>query len=157
MEKTKDNAGVYLPPPFLYAALFFAAIFLEKARPLGRLFFETTTAKIICIVCCLVGLCFAFPALRLFLMSKNTVVTVKPANSLQTRGIYALSRNPMYLGLLFIYIGLSFFFGNWWSLLLLPVLVLIVQEYVIKREEKYLERRFGQAFQNYKKKVRRWL
>ena len=63
----------------------------------------------------------------------------------------------MYVSLLLVYTGLSFLIGNWWNLILLPLLVFIVQEYVIKREEKYLDRRFGQQYADYKKRVRRWL
>ncbi|GAB3714419.1 hypothetical protein GCM10027592_54200 [Spirosoma flavus] len=85
------------------------------------------------------------------------VITSKPARSLQTGGIYSLSRNPMYLGLLLLYAGLSLLIGNVWTMLLLPFLVLIVTRYVIKREERYLERAFGHAYQSYKEKVRRWL
>ena len=89
--------------------------------------------------------------------TKNTPVIIKSASSLQTTGIYSVSRNPMYLSLLLIYTGLAFLIGNWWNIILLPLLFLVVQEYVIKREEKYLERRFGQEYLNYKLKVRRWL
>jgi protein-S-isoprenylcysteine O-methyltransferase Ste14 len=63
----------------------------------------------------------------------------------------------MYISLLLIYTGLSFIIGNWWNLVLLPFLFLLVQEYIIKREEKYLDRRFEQEYTDYKSKVRRWL
>jgi protein-S-isoprenylcysteine O-methyltransferase Ste14 len=63
----------------------------------------------------------------------------------------------MYISLLLFYTGLAFIIGNWWNFILLSLLFLVIQEYVIKREEKYLERRFGQEYLNYKSKVRRWL
>jgi protein-S-isoprenylcysteine O-methyltransferase Ste14 len=63
----------------------------------------------------------------------------------------------MYISLCFIYIGLSFLIGNWWNFILLPVLFILVQEYIIKREEQYLEHRFGKEYLDYKSKVRRWL
>jgi protein-S-isoprenylcysteine O-methyltransferase Ste14 len=63
----------------------------------------------------------------------------------------------MYVSLLLLYTGLSFIIGNWWNLILLPVLFFVVQEYVIKHEEKYLDRRFGEQYSEYKTKVRRWL
>jgi protein-S-isoprenylcysteine O-methyltransferase Ste14 len=59
--------------------------------------------------------------------------------------------------LLLIYTGLSFLIGNWWNLVLLPFLFLVVQEYIIKREERYLDRRFGQEYTDYKSQVGRWL
>ncbi|MBS1745141.1 MAG: isoprenylcysteine carboxylmethyltransferase family protein [Bacteroidetes bacterium] len=157
MENKKDNPGVYIPPPLLYAAIFILAILMQKVLPLSKEFFYTTTSDIIGTVFILVSLFFNFPALLQFLKSKNTLITVKPANTLQTSGIYSVSRNPMYISLLLIYTGLSFIIGNWWNLILLPVLIFIVQEYVIKKEEKYLGRRFGQEYAEYKSKVRRWL
>jgi protein-S-isoprenylcysteine O-methyltransferase Ste14 len=157
MGNNKDNPGIHIPPPFLYVATFFAAVLIQRLLPFSRIFFYTTTSKIIGSVIILIGLLFNFPALRQFFKTKNTLVTIKPANSLQTTGIYSVSRNPMYISLLLFYIGLSFIIGNWWNLVLLPFLFLIVQEYVIKREEKYLDRRFRQQYSDYKTKVRRWL
>ena len=157
MESKKDSPGVYIPPPLFYIAAFITAVLIQELLPLSNNFFHTATSKIIGSVIILAGLLFNFPALRQFFKTKNTLVTVKPASSLQTTGIYSVSRNPMYISLLLFYTGLSFIIGNWWNLILLPLLFLVIQEYVIKREEQYLERRFGQQYLVYKSKVRRWL
>lgn len=103
------------------------------------------------------GLLFNIPALVQFFRTHNTVITIKAATTLQTGGIYAISRNPMYLSLLLIYTGIGFFAGNTWTFLLIPLLVFIITRYVIFREERYLERTFGQAYKDYRKKVRRWI
>lgn len=157
MENTKDHPGVYIPPPLLYITTFVAAVLLQRLWPLNKAFFHTATAKIIGAVVLLAGLFFNLPALRQFFKTKNTLITVKPAASLQSTGIYAVSRNPMYVSLLLFYTGLSFFIGSWWNFMLLPFLVLWVQEYVIKREEIYLDHRFGQAYRDYRASVRRWM
>jgi protein-S-isoprenylcysteine O-methyltransferase Ste14 len=157
MENNNDSPRVYIPPPLFYVATFFAAVFFQKLLPLNKAFFLTTTSKTIGAITILIGLSFNFPALIQFFKTKNTIVTIKPANSLQTTGIYSISRNPMYISLILIYAGLSFILGNWWNFILLPFLFLIVQEHVVKREEKYLERRFGQQYVDYRSKVRRWI
>ncbi|MDH7460567.1 isoprenylcysteine carboxylmethyltransferase family protein [Chitinophagaceae bacterium 26-R-25] len=157
MENKKDNPGVYIPPPLLYVTTFFVAVLLQKLLPLKKDFFYTAPSKIMGSTIIFIGLLFSFPALRQFFRTKNTLVTIKPSNSLQTTGIYSISRNPMYISLLLIYCGLSFVVGNWWNLILFPFIFLIVQEYVIKREEKYLNRRYGQQYLDYKAKVRRWV
>lgn len=157
MEKKKDNPGVHIPPPLIYAATFFASLFIQKRLPISKNFFGSMTSVLIGWVAIGTSLFFAFPALVKFFRTKNTLITIKPANSLQTTGIYSISRNPMYTGLLFLYIGLSFLLGNWWNLILLPLLFFILQEYVIKREEQYLNRRFGKPYLDYKTKVKRWL
>jgi protein-S-isoprenylcysteine O-methyltransferase Ste14 len=104
-----------------------------------------------------IGFIFNLPALLQFAKTKNTLVTVKPANSLQTSGIYTVSRNPMYVSLLLFYAGLAFLVGNWWTMILLPALIIIVTYFVIRPEEKYLERAFGKIYVDYKEKVRRWI
>lgn len=157
MENIKDHPAVYIPPPLIYVAAFFASVLMQNLVPLNKDFLDTPTSKIIGAVIIIVGLLFNFPALQQFFKTKNTLITIKPATSLQTTGIFAVSRNPMYISLILIYSGISFIFGNWWSFILLPLLFLVVQEYIIKREEKYLERRFGQNYSDYKLKVRRWL
>jgi protein-S-isoprenylcysteine O-methyltransferase Ste14 len=63
----------------------------------------------------------------------------------------------MYQGLVFVYIGLTCIAGNWWNLILLPLLLFVVQQYVIRREESYLTREFGSIYSEYKARVRRWL
>lgn len=157
MENKKDHPGVYIPPPLFYIIAFLASVLIQKLVPLDKDFFYTTISRIIGSIILVVALLFNFPALRQFFKTKNTLVTIKPANSLQTTGIYSFSRNPMYISLLLFYTGLAFIIGNWWNFILLPLLFLVVQEYVIKREEQYLQRRFGQQYQDYKSKVRRWL
>ncbi len=157
MESLKDSPKVYIPPPLLYVATFVLAVLIQKLLPLGIDFFQSTLSKIIGSVIILIGLFFNFPALRQFFKTKNTLVTIKPANSLQTTGIFTVSRNPMYIGFMLFYMGLSFIIGNWWNFILLPFLFTLIQEYVIKREERYLDRRFGQQYLDYKSKVRRWL
>lgn len=75
----------------------------------------------------------------------------------RTTGIYGITRNPMYVGLAMVYLGITCIIGNWWNIIVLPLLFLIVQEYIISREEKYLEFEFGQQYDDYKRIVRRWL
>lgn len=157
MENKKDSPGVYIPPPLFYVLIFLAAIFLQKKVSIDDSFFQWQIMKVAGIFMLIVSLFFSITSLRTFFQSKNTLILVKPASSLQTNGIYKISRNPMYLGLTFVYIGLTFLIGNWWNIILFPLLILIIQEYIIKREEKYLERAFAQGYLDYKLKVRRWL
>ena len=153
----KDHPGIYIPPPLFYVAIFFIAALFQKWLPIDRDFFHTVASKVIGTAIMIMGLFFIVPAIRQFFKTRNTLVTIQPANSLQTLGIYSITRNPMYLSLLLFYLGLSLLCGSWWTLLLLPILMLIIQEYVIKREEQYLGRTFGQEYLDYRAKVRRWI
>ena len=151
----KDHAGVYVPPPLIYVAVFFLSVLLQSFIPLEHSWLRLHS-WIGWILIALFPL-LAFTAIYRFIVSKTTITTIHPVKSLQTSGIYAISRNPMYLGLLFLYAGIAVFKGNWWTFILIPVLILIVQQYIIRREEKYLQRQFGNTFLSYKQKVRRWI
>ena len=72
-------------------------------------------------------------------------------------GMYSVSRNPLYTGLVLCYCGLSFAIDNAWLLALLPITLLSVQIALIAPEERYLEQKFGDDYRAYKKRVRRWL
>jgi protein-S-isoprenylcysteine O-methyltransferase Ste14 len=157
MKQKQDSPGVYIPPPLLYVFIFAAAAYLQKKFYIDNSIFHLMLIKAVGVLFLIVGFYFSVTSLTNFFKSRNTVVLIKPATSLQTSGIYSISRNPMYVSLTFIYLGIACFIGNWWTIILLPGLVFIVQAYVIKNEEKYLERTFGDQYLEYKKRVRRWL
>ncbi|MBK8778768.1 MAG: isoprenylcysteine carboxylmethyltransferase family protein [Saprospiraceae bacterium] len=121
------------------------------------MFFKTSIAFILGILFAIIGLIILIPAVVKFFKTKNTLITIKPAKSLQTTGIYSITRNPMYLGLLNIYTGIAFFKGNWWTLMLIPIVILTITYLVILKEEKYMARAFGNLYVEYSKNVRRWI
>ena len=154
---TSKGPGVYIPPPLFYVLIFMASVFIQKKVPISDTLFQSKAIKVVGIILMILALFFLVRSLRQFFLTKNTVILIKPATSLQTTGIYGVTRNPMYVGLAIVYLGITCFIGNWWNIILFPLLILIVQEYIIKREEKYLELEFGKEFEDYKRKVRRWI
>lgn len=157
MESNSDSPGVYIPPPLFYAVIFLVAFFIQKIVVINDSLFHSNIAKIVGVSLFVIALLFLVTSLRTFFKSKNTLMLIRPASSLQITGIYHISRNPMYVGLAIVYLGIACFIGNWWHLILFPLLLLFVQAFIIHREEKYLFRRFGQEYLDYKAKVRRWL
>jgi protein-S-isoprenylcysteine O-methyltransferase Ste14 len=81
----------------------------------------------------------------------------KPTPKIESRGPFSFTRNPMYLQMVLVCIGVAFALANWWIFLFTPVGAWALQELAIKPEEKYLEDKFGEAFLEYKRRVRRWL
>lgn len=157
MKTKQDHPGVYPPPPLFYVLTFLSSVFLQKQLPLPKTFFGTVISSVAGFIFILFGLIIVVPALYKFLISKNTLITIKPARSLQTTGIYSISRNPMYLGLLSIYSGMGFIKGNSWTFILIPLVITLVNFFVISNEEKYLGRAFGDDYTTYKNNVRRWI
>jgi protein-S-isoprenylcysteine O-methyltransferase Ste14 len=156
MNKSK-GPGVYIPPPLFYVLIFVAAVFIQKRIPIRDTLFHSSFIKVGGVILLIAALFFLVSSLRQFFLTKNTVILIKPASSLQTTGIYGITRNPMYVGLAIVYLGITCLIGNWWNIILFPLLFMIVQEYIIKREERYLELEFGQQYDDYKRIVRRWL
>jgi protein-S-isoprenylcysteine O-methyltransferase Ste14 len=83
-------------------------------------------------------------------------VDLERPNQLVDRGPYALSRNPMYVAWTLGYVAVALVAGTAWPLVLLPV-VLVMTQVVVLREERSLERRFGDAYRSYRTSVRRYL
>lgn len=154
---SKDHPGVYVPPPLVYVSLFFVSILCQQVVPLPYGLFISSVVQIIGWLFISSGILLLITSLWRFLLSKNTLIPIRPAQSLQTSGIYAISRNPMYLALLCLYFGIAIFKGNLWTFALSPIVVAVIQLYVIKKEEQYLIRAFGTEYLDYMKKVRRWI
>jgi len=153
----QDSPGVYVPPPLIYVVAFLAAILLQRQFYIDNAPFHHPLSKILGIVLLVCSLFFLVTSLTKFFRTKNTLIPFKPASSLQTNGIYSVSRNPMYVGLAIVYLGLTCLIGNWWNIILFPLLIFLVEVLIIKKEESYLERAFKDEFANYRQKVRRWL
>ena len=107
----------------------------------------------------LVGLAIATDVwvLMMFKNHSTNIRPDRPAETLVTSGPFACSRNPIYVGNVAIIVGLSMARGSLWYLLLVPVIILLIQELAIKREEAHMAARFGEQWADYAAKIRRWL
>ena len=105
------------------------------------------------------ALIVGLPAVLGFHRAKTTVNPLKPdaASSLVVRGIYRWTRNPMYLAMLLVLVGWACIVANWAALAMLPLFVAYLNRFQIVPEERALHARFGAEFENYRRKVRRWL
>lgn len=94
-----------------------------------------------------------------FRRAKTTVNPLKPDNttSLVVTGVYRITRNPMYSGLLLLLVAWAVYLASPWSLVGPLAFVLFINRFQITPEERILEQRFGDDFLRYKKKVKRWL
>ena len=81
----------------------------------------------------------------------------KPTPSIEVRGPYRFTRNPMYLQMVLVCIGVGIAFNNYWILLLTPLVAWGLYICAIRPEEAYLEEKFGDEYRSYKSRVRRWL
>ena len=114
----------------------------------------------------LAGVLLASPGILLdgigvwqFLRARTTVNPLRPQRSsaLVTGGLYRISRNPMYLGMLLLLCGWCVYLANPLALAVLPLFVLIINRLQIQPEERALQQLFGQPYLDYCQRVRRWL
>jgi protein-S-isoprenylcysteine O-methyltransferase Ste14 len=150
-----DTSGIRVPPPLYYVAAFLVGVALELVFPTGW----PSPGVRIAVALVAVGAWLALDgaAMLSFRRAGTSMVPMNPSTALVTSGPFRFTRNPMYLGMVFLYIAFAFAFGVIWALAALPAVVVIVDRFAIAREEPYLERRFGQAYRDYKARVRRWV
>jgi protein-S-isoprenylcysteine O-methyltransferase Ste14 len=151
----QDHSGVFVPPPLLYIFVFIIGILLHRIWPLGIL--HPSVDRAAGIVCILAGLTLIAWSVQTFWHARTSVLPVRPSTKIVTDGPFRFTRNPMYIALALLYLGAAFWLNMLWPILLLPVLIFVVQFYIIAREERYLERKFDGEYLQYKSRVRRWL
>ncbi|MDJ1157239.1 isoprenylcysteine carboxylmethyltransferase family protein [Chelatococcus sp. SYSU_G07232] len=142
-------------PPILYAGTLVAAGLLEWLYPLAPngVWWGLRLAGAGLLV---MGLALAVSGFNTFRRLGTPVDPTARAEVLATGGIYAVTRNPMYLGISIAFAGLGLA-SNWpWLLLLAPAMAIGLQKLAIEREERHLEARFGASYRAYRERVPRW-
>lgn len=160
MSLSKDNAGVWFPPPLIFALGLLAAWMLKHfLAPLhvNDVLGAPVVLASYFVVFLALGLVLLLWAFGAFKKAGTAIIPIHPTTQIVERGPYQLSRNPMYVALSFIYLGVGTLVSWGWSIALLPVVLTVVYFYVIRREERYLSAKFGQEYLEYKKRVRRWI
>ena len=104
-----------------------------------------------------VGFLFGVGAYIEFRKARTTLNPHGSVKALVVSGIYRFTRNPIYLGFLFMVIGLPMNANNFWGVLIAPFFAATISRLVIEREEKYLEKKFGKSYTDYASRVRRWV
>jgi protein-S-isoprenylcysteine O-methyltransferase Ste14 len=105
----------------------------------------------------ILGLSLSIAVVRTFRHAATPVSPRHPTTHLVIAGPYRYSRNPDYLGQLVVYTAVALALDTAWPLLFLPIIVAVLRQTVILREERYLDLKFGQEYRDYKARVGRWL
>jgi len=150
-----DVAGVPVPPPLIYIGGLAAAGVAEYVKPTTGPPWPISLSIAVAGVLAFVALASA--AVTRFRRAGTTENPFRPSTALVVDGPFRITRNPMYLGMAALFVGLAFLLGLMWALLILPIVLIAVDRLIIAREEPYLERKFGQDYVEYKKRVRRWI
>ncbi len=157
MEPTKPdvpNLGLIRPPLVYLASLVIGAL-IQLAVPLPLLPRTRTVALGVSVVVVAIAL-FSYSVAK-FRVARTPVPARKPTTVIVRTGPYRFSRNPIYLAFSLFQLGIAIWVNSVWLLATLVGAVALIHFIVIRREEQYLERRFGAEYLDYRASVRRWL
>ena len=156
MSKVNSDApNVKIIPPLVYLAGIVVGLLVSRWTPTKVV--PNPTAWIIGGFLILCGAALAGSAILKFKGVGTTVRPDRAASCLVIAGPYRITRNPMYLGLALVFLGIAIADQSIWALILLPAILFIIQHWAIEPEEAFLERRFRTDYSHYKASVRRWL
>lgn len=146
-----------IPPPVIVILFGSAMSAIARVVPFGLFSFEGQ--RLVAGALLLVGMVLMGAALLSFMAKKTTVNPLRPLNtsSLVTAGVFALSRNPIYLGDLLVLAAWVVWTGSAVNVLLLPLFVLCLNRFQIVPEERALTQLFGADYTAYCARVRRWI
>ncbi|HVA55471.1 MAG TPA: isoprenylcysteine carboxylmethyltransferase family protein [Gammaproteobacteria bacterium] len=154
----QDSTSIRFPPPFYYLIGLAVGWGIHWLYPIKlskpeRLLIIYALG----IIWILLGSLLAGWALLTFRQAGTSPNPTRATIALALQGPYTLSRNPMYLGVAMVCVGISLLSNMLWPLLSVPVVMVIMDRIVIREEERYLEAKFGDEYRQYKKRVRRWI
>lgn len=158
MQNVRGNLGVTLgkrkPPVYVFAALV-AMLAAHLLVPIALVL--VFPWNLIGLAPLFLGAALAVYAIRLFATHKTTPEPFGRSGALVTDGPFRVTRNPMYLGILVMVSGVAALFGTAGPWLVVPVLGFLLDAVFVRREEEKMELFFGDAYRNYKNRVRRWI
>ncbi|MFL5692050.1 MAG: methyltransferase family protein [Ktedonobacteraceae bacterium] len=153
-DTSRDNAGVIAPPPLLYVVALVVSLLLHRKVPLP---FSRRRMPMLSTLLVGAGLTTGFLAVSTMRRAQTSLNPSEPVKTLVIEGPFKVTRNPIYVSFTLIYIGIALLVNTLWPLLLLPVVQNVMRQGIIEREERYLERKFGQEYLAYKERVPRWI
>lgn len=156
-DQEHDNPGVVVFPPFLFLATIIAGIVLDWLVPIGLVDAIPSGLRLVVgVILFVLGVSMPIRARRAFHEAETNIRPNKPTTAIITSGLYAHVRNPIYQGAAIALLGLALMLGSDWMLILMVPMLLILHHGVVLREERYLERKFGETYWGYKATVPRY-
>jgi protein-S-isoprenylcysteine O-methyltransferase Ste14 len=150
-----DNPGVIAPPPLIYAGALAAGLLANRRYRIP--FLPRRVARTLGLSMVVGGLAIGFLGSREMRRAETNLDPRKPATTVVTEGPFRFTRNPLYLSMVLIYLGISALANGLAPILLLPIVQRLMRRGVIEREERYLERKFGEEYLQYKVGTPRWI
>ena len=151
----QDTPGIWLPPPLVNLLALLVGLLLDRRVHVP--FLPRGVARLLGWPLVGGGMALAAWFARTMHGADTTMHINKTVSRVVQDGPFRYSRNPGYLALTMIYAGIAVLRNALWAVVLLPLVLYVIEREVIEREERYLERSFGEEYLAYKARVRRWV
>jgi protein-S-isoprenylcysteine O-methyltransferase Ste14 len=154
MDDQRETAGVALPPPLLFGTGLALGLAIGKwqadAEQSARYLRALGAASVVA------GMALGTATIAALKRVGTNLDPYKPSTALATGGVYRFTRNPGYVGATSIYVGIAMYARSLPAFVLLPIVLALLDRLIVTPEERYLERRFGEAYTSYRDAVPRW-
>ena len=157
-DATAVNPLMRIPPPLVFILMYLVGVAAQRILPISiRAHDASHVIRVAGFVLVGFGILVALSALGLFRKVSTTIVPFEKPSTLVISGPYRFSRNPMYVSLTLLYLGVAAIRLEIWPIIVLPLVLVYLNFLVIPVEERRLHHVFGDEYQAYGTRVRRWL
>jgi protein-S-isoprenylcysteine O-methyltransferase Ste14 len=154
-QQNEDHPDIVALPPVLFAGCAVIGTIVHLFFPVRVLWYPISL--LIGMLLALASMALAVWAQREMKAAGTNVRPDRPSLTVVKAGPYRFTRNPMYVSLCLLQLAIGFFLNGWVPVLFAIVLAVVLHFGVILREESYLERKFGEQYLSFKRRVRRWV
>ncbi len=149
-----DGSKKIIPPVYFLITIVIMATF-DHFVPIGNLLHPPVSYSGVLLIA--IGIIIVVWSAALFDKASTPIKPFEESTQLVTGGMYQATRNPMYLGMVLILVGIALLFGTISPFIPIPFFIYLIQTIFISNEEIVMERTFGDEYREYKERVRRWL
>lgn len=159
MSEKPRRPDIHVAPPLVYGVGFLIGYLLGLVLPIPWSGDSATVHPLMIAGLLFIGLGFALALWGVAVLgrAKTTILPFRASTAVVSDGPYRFTRNPMYVGMTLGYLGAALLFNTAWPLILLPLVLWAMVQLVITREEAFLSATFGSEYDDYRRRVRRWL
>lgn len=151
----RDSSGALAPPPIFFGIALLIGFGLDAVWPHPVLSQSVQYSVGFALIA--LSVLAALWVIRELRRHKTNLDVNKPTTAIVSSGLFRISRNPIYVSMVILIIGIAAAVDSYWLLISSLPAIAVVHYFVVLREEAYLTRKFGDDYLRYQSRVRRWL
>jgi protein-S-isoprenylcysteine O-methyltransferase Ste14 len=153
----RNRAAIIAPPPLLTVLCIAAGLVAAHFKPFPFLHLGVWPRVLLCVVLSLLAAVVIFSGIRQLIRNHEHPSPYTPTGAIVASGVYRFTRNPIYVGFLIVVLAVGVGANNAWLSISFVALFLLLHFGVVRPEERYLSVKFGDSYDEYRRRVRRWI